>query len=66
MNFAMLNSQQRHTDAEWDELEKELNAHFEASWKTLLNQARQILAKLFGGEFRAGQRRLVLVVSKIA
>jgi hypothetical protein len=31
-----------------------LNAHFEASWKTLLNrrveQARQILAKLFGGK----------------
>ena len=54
MNLAMLNSQQQHTDAEWDELEKELNAHFEASWKTLLNrqveQARQILTKLFGGE----------------
>jgi hypothetical protein len=33
---------------------KEMNAHFEASWEMLLNrqveQARQILAKLFGGE----------------
>ena len=34
----MLNSQQQHTDAEWDELETELNVHFDASWKTLLNR----------------------------
>jgi hypothetical protein len=53
-DLAVLNRQQQHTDQEWDELEKELNAHFEASWKTLLNrqveQARQILVKLFGGQ----------------
>ena len=53
-DLAMLNSQHQHTDAEWDELEKEMNEHFEVSWKMLLNrqieQARQILAKLFGGE----------------
>ena len=52
--LAVLNTQQQHTDKEWNELEQELNAHFEASWKMLLNrqvdQARQILAKLFGGE----------------
>jgi hypothetical protein len=52
--LAVLNIQQQHTDEEWNELEQELNAHFEASWKLLLKrqveQARQILAKLFGGQ----------------
>jgi site-specific DNA recombinase len=42
------------TEADYDELEAELRAHFRQSWEALMNrqvvQARQILAKLFNGE----------------
>lgn len=45
---------QQHSDAEYDQLEKDLQAHFEASWKTLLTRqvgpTRQILRKLFNGD----------------
>ena len=45
---------QQHSDADYDQLEKELQAHFEASWKTILNSqvgpTRQILRKLFNGD----------------
>jgi len=42
---------QQHSDADYDQLEKDLQAHFESSWKTLLTRqvgpTRQILRKLF-------------------
>ena len=45
---------QQHSDADYDQLEKELQAHFEASWRTLLTRqvgpTRQILRKLFNGD----------------
>ena len=45
---------QQHSDADYDQLEKDLEAHFEASWKTLLTKqvgpTRQILRKLFNGD----------------
>jgi site-specific DNA recombinase len=45
---------QQHSDADYDQLEKELQAHFEASWKTVLTRqvgpTRQILRKLFNGD----------------
>jgi site-specific DNA recombinase len=45
---------QQHSDADYDQLEKDLQAHFEASWKTLLTRqvgpTRQILRKLFNGD----------------
>ena len=48
--LAVVDSQQ-HSDADYDQLEKDLQAHFEASWKTLLTRqvgpTRQILRKLF-------------------
>jgi site-specific DNA recombinase len=44
----------QHSDADYDQLEKELLAHFESSWKTLLARrvgpTRQILRKLFNGD----------------
>jgi site-specific DNA recombinase len=44
---------QTHSDAEYEQLEKDLQAHFEASWKTILTRqigpTRQILRKLFNG-----------------
>ncbi|WP_420799902.1 recombinase family protein [Nitrospira moscoviensis] len=50
--LAEVNSYQ-HSEADYDELEKELQAHFEASWKTILTRqvgpSRQILRKLFDG-----------------
>jgi DNA invertase Pin-like site-specific DNA recombinase len=53
-NLANLDSQQQHSDADYDKLEKELNAHFESCWKTILARqvgpTRQILRKLFNGE----------------
>lgn len=52
-DLAEVDSQQ-HSDAEYDQLEKDLQAHFEASWKTLLTRqvgpTRQILRKLFNGD----------------
>lgn len=51
--LAAVDSKQ-HSDAEYDQLEKDLQAHFEASWKTLLTRqvgpTRQILRKLFNGD----------------
>jgi hypothetical protein len=51
--LAAVDSQQ-HSDAEYDQLEKDLQAHLEASWKTLLTRqvgpTRQILRKLFNGD----------------
>ena len=51
--LASVDSQQ-HSDADYDELEKELNAHFESCWKQILTRqvgpARQILRKVFDGE----------------
>lgn len=45
---------QQHTDADYEQVEKDLQTHFEASWKTLLPRqvgpTRQILRKLFNGE----------------
>ena len=45
---------QQHSDADYDQLEKDLQAHFEASWKTLLTRqvgpTPQILRKLFNGD----------------
>ena len=45
---------QQHSDADYDQLEKDLQAHFEASWKTILTRqvgpTRQILRKLFNGD----------------
>ncbi len=45
---------QTHSEAEYEQLEKELNAHYETSWKTVLARqvgpTRQILRKLFNGE----------------
>ena len=50
--LAKVNSYQ-HSQADYDELEKELNAHFESCGKTILTRqirpARQILRKLFNG-----------------
>ncbi|MDE3218774.1 MAG: recombinase family protein [Nitrospirota bacterium] len=50
-DLAEVDSQQ-HSDADYDQLEKELQAYFEASWKTILTrqvgQTRQILRKLLG------------------
>jgi hypothetical protein len=50
--LAMVNSYQ-HSQADYDELEKELNAHFGSSWRTILTRqvgpARQVLRKLFNG-----------------
>jgi site-specific DNA recombinase len=50
-DLAAVDSQQ-HSDADYDQLEKELQAHFEASWQTILTrqvvQTRQILRKLLG------------------
>jgi hypothetical protein len=44
---------QQHSDAEYDQLESDLLAHFETSWKTILSRqvgpTRQILRKLFNG-----------------
>ena len=43
----------QHSDADYEQLEKDLQAHFEASWKTILTRqvasTRQILCKLFNG-----------------
>jgi DNA invertase Pin-like site-specific DNA recombinase len=51
--LAQVDSQQ-HSDADYDQLEKELQAHFEACWKTVLTRqvgpTRQILRKLFNGD----------------
>lgn len=45
---------QQHSDTDYDQLEKELQAHFEASWKTALTRqvgpTRQILRKTFNGD----------------
>jgi site-specific DNA recombinase len=45
---------QTHSEAEYEQLEKDLNAHYEASWKTILTRqvgpTRQILRKLFSEE----------------
>lgn len=45
---------QTHSEADYEQLEKDLNAHYEASWKTILTRqvgpTRQILQKLFNGE----------------
>ena len=45
---------QEHSAADYDQLEKDLHAHFESSWKTLLTRqvgpTRQILRKLFNGD----------------
>ncbi len=45
---------QTHSEADYEQLEKDLNAHYEASWKTILARqvgpARQVLRKLFNGE----------------
>ena len=44
----------QHSDADYDQLEKDLQAHFEASWKTILTRqvgpTCQILRKLFNGD----------------
>ncbi len=52
-DLATVNGYQ-HSEAEYDQLEKDLQAHFEASWKTLLTRqvgpTRQILRKLFNGD----------------
>jgi hypothetical protein len=49
-NLAEVDSQQ-HSDADYDQLEKDLQAHFESTWKTMLTRqvgpTRQILRKLF-------------------
>ena len=49
-NLAEVDSQQ-HSDADYDRLEKDLQAHFESTWKTMLTRrvgpTRQILRKLF-------------------
>ena len=43
----------QHSDADYEQLEKDLQAHFEGSWKTILTRqvapTRQILHKLFNG-----------------
>ena len=45
---------QQHSAADYDQLEKDLQAHFETSWKTLLTRqvgpTRQILRKLLNGD----------------
>jgi hypothetical protein len=52
-DLAIIDGQQ-HSDADYDELEKELQAHFESCWKTVLTRqvgpTRQILRKLFNGD----------------
>jgi len=44
----------QHSEADYDELERELQAHFESSWKIILTRqvgpTRQILRKLFNGD----------------
>ena len=44
----------QHSEADYYQLEKDLQAHFESSWKTLLTRqvgpTRQILRKLFNGD----------------
>ncbi|HSL03647.1 MAG TPA: hypothetical protein VK901_08930 [Nitrospiraceae bacterium] len=44
----------QHSDADYEQLETHLQAHFEASWKTILTRqvgpTRQILRKLFKGD----------------
>ena len=44
----------QHSDADYEQLEKELQAHFDTSWKTILTRqigpTRQILRKLFNGD----------------
>ena len=49
-NLADVDSQQ-HSDADYDQLEKDLQAHFESTWKTVLTRqvgpTRQILRKFF-------------------
>ena len=44
----------QHSDADYDQLEKELQAHFGSSWKTILTRqvgpTRQILRELFNGD----------------
>jgi hypothetical protein len=51
--LAEVDSQQP-SDSEYDQLEKDLQTHFEASWKALLTRqvgpTRQILRKLFSGD----------------
>jgi hypothetical protein len=46
---------QQHSDTDYDQREKDLRAHFEASWKTLLTRqvvpTRHILRKAFNGNF---------------
>src|SRR5215467_13470708 len=53
VSFAHVDSQ-HHSDADYDDLEKDLQAHFETSWKTILSRqvgpTRQILRKLFNGK----------------
>ena len=43
----------QHSEADYDQLEKDLHIHFEASWKAILSRqvgpTRQILRKLFNG-----------------
>ena len=44
----------QHSDADYDQLEKDLQAHFEASWKTILTRqvgpTRQILRKFLNSD----------------
>lgn len=51
--LAAVNSYQ-HSDSDYEELEKDLQTHFEESWKTILTRrvemTRQILRKLFNGD----------------
>ncbi len=52
-DLAEADSQQR-SDADYDQLKKDLKAHFETSWQTILSRqvgpTRQILRKLFKGD----------------
>ena len=51
-DLAEVDSQQ-HSEADYDQLKKDLKAHFETSWQTVLSRqvgpTRQILRKLFNG-----------------
>jgi hypothetical protein len=44
----------QHSDTDYEQLERDLQIHFEASWKTILTRqvapTRQILRKLFNGD----------------
>lgn len=44
---------QQHSDADYEQLKKDLKSHFETSWQTILSRqagpTRQILRKLFNG-----------------